>query len=93
MSDASLSDIHLEVALPPVEYSDAEVPFEYRSRAVPPRKKREKRPEATTAAEEIVRIPREKDVVQGVRKKVREEAASRPASPEAVAHKRCCVLM
>lgn len=92
MSDASLSDIHLEVALPPVEYSDAEVPFEYRSRAVPPRKKREKRPEATTAAEEIVRIPREKDVVQGVRK-VREEAASRPASPEAVAHKRCCVLM
>ncbi|KAF4721030.1 hypothetical protein FOZ62_017135, partial [Perkinsus olseni] len=37
---SSVSDIHLEVALPPVEYSDAEVPFEYRSRAVPLREKK-----------------------------------------------------
>ncbi|KAF4655269.1 hypothetical protein FOZ61_007665 [Perkinsus olseni] len=83
---SSVSDIHLEVALPPVEYSDAEVPFEYRSRAVPLREKKRK-----VSLEEGLITPHEapKDV------RAAKEAVPRPPPPPktAVAHKRCCVVM
>ncbi|KAF4706693.1 hypothetical protein FOZ62_030158 [Perkinsus olseni] len=83
---SSVSDIHLEVALPPVEYSDAEVPFEYRSRAVPLREKKKK-----VSLEEGLITPHEapKDV------RAAKEAVPRPPPPPktAVAHKRCCVVM
>ncbi|KAF4755546.1 hypothetical protein FOZ63_020893 [Perkinsus olseni] len=85
--NSSVSDIHLEVALPPVEYSDAEVPFEYRSRAVPLREKKKKVP-----LEEGLITPHEapKDV------RAAKEAVPPPPPPPpktAVAHKRCCVVM